>query len=315
MYYLNILVLRLAFSLRNILKVCRTLIAIVSPIEQTDLLMRLKTEINAWDKVAERHPYSVYRKDTLPAFSQARKDDPFTTSFGEGLPFRTYDRNQRARSAAAACRTMEQPFPRGYTGHVGGIRHVVGQTYGRQVRDAINSVTPLVEKALYDPKGISPNPSGAIPSAAPPSQATVSTQQLAYLAPDKEIEDIHGRVYNSVSTRRPVDLDSRYASTSQLSYKPPPPRCYATPGWSERPTSNIGQPDVYKHAKKLTVHQATLPRRLSEAGATMDRFPAPAIPGHARPATGGPTRSLAAAPARPQTAGTITKHSAAAADL
>ena len=97
MYYLNILVLRLAFSLRNILKVCRTLIAIVSPIEQTDLLMRLKTEINAWDKVAERHPYSVYRKDTPPAFSQARKDDPFTTSFGEGLPFRTYDRNQRAR--------------------------------------------------------------------------------------------------------------------------------------------------------------------------------------------------------------------------
>jgi hypothetical protein len=269
---------------------------------QTDLLLRLKTEINAWDKVAERHPYSVYRKDTLPAFSNARKDDPFTTSFGEGLPFRTYDRNQRARSAAAACRTMEQPFPRGYTGHVGGIRHVVGQTYGRQVRDAINSVTPLVEKALYDPKGISPNPSGAIPSAAPPSEATVSTQQLAYLAPAREIEEIHARVHNAVSTRRPVDLESRYASTSQLSYKPPPPRCYATPGWSERPTSNIGQPDVYKHAKRLAVHQPVLPKRLSSAGATMDRFPPPMLPGSAS----------AAAPARPRTAGTITKTSAAA---
>ena len=208
---------------------------------QTDLLMRLKTEINAWDKVAERHPYSVYRKDTLPAFSQARHSDPFTTSFGEGLPFRTYDRNQRARSAAAASRTMEQSYPRGYTGHVGGIRHVVGQTYGRQVREAINSVTPAVEKAVYDPNIQSPNPSGGIRSVAPLSEATVSTQQLAYLPPDQMIEEIHSRVDNAVSTRRPVDLNSRYASTSQLSYKPPPPRCYATPGWSERPTSNIGQ--------------------------------------------------------------------------
>jgi len=242
---------------------------------KTDLLMRLKTEINAWDKVAERHPYSVYRKDTLPAFSQARHSDPFTTSFGEGLPFRTYDRNQRARSAAAASRTMEQSYPRGYTGHVGGIRHVVGQTYGRQVREAINSVTPAVEKAVYDPNIQSPNPSGGIRSVAPLSEATVSTQQLAYLPPDQMIEEIHSRVDNAVSTRRPVDLNSRYASTSQLSYKPPPPRCYATPGWSERPTSNIGQPDVYKHAKKLTVHQPLLPKRLSSAGATMDTFPPP----------------------------------------
>ena len=267
---------------------------------QTDLLLRLKTEINAWDKVAERHPYSVYRKNELPNFSKARNSDPFTTSFGEGLPFRTYDRNQRARSAARAVRTMEQPFPRGYTGHVGGIRHVVGQTYGRQVRDAINTVTPAVEKAIYDPHAISPNPQGGIPSLAPPDQATVSTQQLAYLHPDREIEEIHGRVEQAVSTRRPVDLESRYASTSQLSYKPPPPRCYATPGWSERPTSNIGQPDVYKHAKKLTVHEAKLPRRLASDGATMDSFAPMATmtsntassrqppPARHRPATAGP---------------------------
>ena len=53
----------------------------------------------------------------------------------------------------------------------------------------------------------------------------------------------------------------------------PPPRCYATPGWSERPTSNIGQPDVYKHAKKLNVHQPALPRRISSAGGTMESWP------------------------------------------
>jgi len=267
---------------------------------KTDLLMRLKTEINAWDKVAERHPYSVYRRDTLPAYTPARTDDPFTTSFGEGLPFRTYDRNQRARTAVAATRTMEQPFPRGYTGHVGGIRHVVGQTYGKQVREAINSVTPAVEKAVYDPHTVSPNPSGGIPSAAPPSEATVSTQQLAFLPPDAEITKTHQSVANAVSTRRPVDLNSRYASTSQLSFKPPPPRCYATPGWSERPTSNIGQPDVYKHARTLTIHQETLPKRLAASGATMSTWSR---------AGGSSSTGLA----RPSTvaSGTITKFAAA----
>jgi hypothetical protein len=234
--------------------------------------MRLKTEINAWDKVAERHPYSVYRKNELPQFSQARTQDPYTTSFGEGLPFRTYDRNQRARSAAEACRTMEQPYPRGYTGHVGKIRHVVGQTYGRQVREAINSVTPAVELAIYRSDVLSVNPTGGIPCAAPASEATVSTQQLSYKPPDEEVKIIHGRVADAVSTRRPVDLNSRYASTQQLSFKPPPPKSYATPAWSERPTSNIGQLDVYKHAQKLSIHKPTLPRSLSNTGATMDAW-------------------------------------------
>ena len=213
---------------------------------QSDLLMRLKTEINAWDKVASRHPYSVYRQNELPAFTEMRQSDPFTTSFGGGLPFRTYDRNRRARNAETACRTMEQPYPTGYTGHVGTIRHVVGQTYGQQVREAINSVTPSVELATVSPK-----------------EAIVSTQQLAYLPPDKAAEAIHTRVANARSIRVPVDHESRFASSSQLSYKPPPPRSYATPGWSERPTSNIGQPDVYKHAKKLVVHEPKLPTRFS----------------------------------------------------
>lgn len=131
---------------------------------QTDLLMRLKTEINAWDKVAERHPYSVYRRDMLPAYATARKDDPFTTSFGEGLPFRTYDRNQRARTAVAATRTMEQPFPRGYTGHVGGIRHVVGRArdQGPNPREIRAQPAPVAPELSWSP--------GSVMSGPPPAE-------------------------------------------------------------------------------------------------------------------------------------------------
>ena len=39
---------------------------------QSDLLNRLKTEINAWDKVAEKHPYSVYRRNDYPAYVAQR---------------------------------------------------------------------------------------------------------------------------------------------------------------------------------------------------------------------------------------------------
>lgn len=230
---------------------------------QSDLLMRLKTEINAWDKVASRHPYSVYRKQELPQFAEVRQSDPFSTSFGNGLPFRTYDRNARARSANAATRLMEQPYPPGYTGHVSKVRHVVGRTYGVQVREALNSVTPPVELAKYDPNVLSVNPTGGIPSGGTAAESTVSTQQLSYKPPAEVVDTIHSRVVAAKSIRVPVDHSSRYASSSQLSFRPPPAACYATPGWSERPTSNIGQPDVYKHAKKLAVHQPTLPRAMS----------------------------------------------------
>jgi hypothetical protein len=212
---------------------------------KSDLLMRLKTEINAWDKVAERHPYSVYRRNDHSLFTEARTSDPFTTNFGEGLPFRTYDRNRPARDAHQATRAMEQPYPQGYTGHVTKIRHVVGQTYGRQVRDAINSVTPNVELATVTPK-----------------ETLVSTQQLAYVPPNQEVAHTHQRAANAVSTRRPVNLESRYASSSLLSYPPPPPSSYATPGWSERPTSNIGQYDAYKHVSSQRVHAPELPSRV-----------------------------------------------------
>jgi len=217
---------------------------------KSDLLMRLKTEINSWDKVAERHPYSVYRKNEMPQFSEARRDDPYTTNFGEGLPFRTYDRNQRARTVQSINRSLEQPYPTGYTGHVTRVRHVVGGTNGRMVREAINSVTPAVEL-------VGPN------LHVTPAQTLHSTQQLAYLPPDRQLEVTQEQAAAAVTTRRPVDNNSRYASTQRLSFPPPPPRAYATPGWSARPTSNIGQPDTYKHIKQSHVHQAELPRRLA----------------------------------------------------
>ena len=49
--------------------------------------------MRAGDKVAERHPYSVYRRNEMDKYTDVRQQDPFTTSFGEGLPFRAYDRN------------------------------------------------------------------------------------------------------------------------------------------------------------------------------------------------------------------------------
>ena len=64
---------------------------------QTDLLNRLKVEVNAWEKVAEKHPYSVYNKHELSgSYAAARANDKFTTSFGDGLPYRVYSRNERA---------------------------------------------------------------------------------------------------------------------------------------------------------------------------------------------------------------------------
>lgn len=224
---------------------------------KSDLLMRVKEQINSSDKIAERHPYSVFRRNEQAAFIDARRSDPFTTNFGDGLPFRTYDRNLRARTAQAMNRTVEQPYPQGYSGHVSKIRHVVGQTYGQQVREAINSVTPTTEIAKVQPVE-TPSDWRSIPD----KDRLVSTQQLSYKPPDTVMEITKEKIANSRSIRIPQNPESRYASSSLLAYPPPPASCYNTPGWSERPTSNIGQPDVYKHVKAVRIHDATLPRRL-----------------------------------------------------
>ena len=91
----------------------------------------MKTEIKAWDDVASRHPYSVYRKNDYAAYVNKHKNDVFTTSFGTGLPYRVQDRNHRAQTMTEATLKMEQPYPLGYTGHVSETRQVIGQTYGR----------------------------------------------------------------------------------------------------------------------------------------------------------------------------------------
>mmetsp|Transcript_4449 Transcript_4449/g.11693 ORF Transcript_4449/g.11693 Transcript_4449/m.11693 type:complete len:265 (+) Transcript_4449:91-885(+) len=233
---------------------------------KSDLLMRLKTEINAWDKVAERHPYAHYRRNEMPSFVEQRKEDPYTTNFGEGLPFRTFDRNRRARETTQMTRLMEQPYPVGYTGHVTKIRHVVGQTYGREVRDAINSVTSSTDLVAVKPVE-TPTDWNCVPD----RDRLVSTQGEAYIHPDRQVADAKQRLAHAVSTRRPVDNNSRYASSSQLSFEPPPKSCYNTPAWSERPTSNIGQFDPYKHGNSHIIHQAKLPSRLqgSHGGGTI----------------------------------------------
>jgi hypothetical protein len=200
---------------------------------QSDLLNRLKTEINAWDKVAEKHPYSVYRRNDYPAYVAKHQRDKFTTNFGNGLPYRVYDRNQRAKMQTEAASTMEQPFPLGYTGHVGNTTqgtYGLGQTYGRKVRDAINDVPDQVDK-------------------------WVSTQELAFRHPNDEVAAAYDRAARGVSRRRATDPDSIWMSTSQAGYQPPGPESYQTPAWTERMTSNIGQMDTYGHFQESPIHR------------------------------------------------------------
>ena len=203
-------------------------------------LARFKNLVGSWEKVARRHPYSVFNGERSAEYDEARKEDPFTTHFGEGLPVRVYDRNEMAREANAAAATMEQPYPSGYTGYVPKIRHVVGQTYGRSVREAINQVTPETELASTE----------GVPLA--------STQQLAHPSPADQLADRQQRAAAARSTRC-VDATSGFASTSALAFAPPPPEAYATPAWSTAVTANIGQPDTYKHGNKSILHPPKLP--------------------------------------------------------
>ena len=195
----------------------------------------MKTEIKGWDDVASRHPYSVYRKNDYAAYVNKHKDDLFTTSFGNGLPYRVHDRNHRAQTMTEATLKMEQPYPLGYTGHVSDTRQIIGQTYGRKVRDAINCV-------------------------ADDSDGFHSTQELAFRHPDHEVTLTHDRTSRSVSKRptfEKLDPNSIWMSTSQAEYRPPKPACYQTPAWSERMTSNIGQLDTYGHFQEKPIHRPT----------------------------------------------------------
>ena len=211
---------------------------------QTDLLNRLKVEVNAWEKVAEKHPYSVYNKHELSgSYAAARANDKFTTSFGDGLPYRVYSRNERANEIARHARSMEQPFPLGYTGHIPRTRQVIGQTYGRETRDAINGTgdpTNGENAGLYK----------------------ASTSQLSYTHPDQEMARARANVAQRGQPRDPSAwrprgrvAEGRWASSTQLSFQAPPPATYLTPTWTERATSNIGQPDTYGHFKEAPVHR------------------------------------------------------------
>ena len=154
---------------------------------------------------------------------------------------RTYDRNLRARQVVDANKQMAQPYPVGYTGHVANTRQVDGQTTGRAVREAINHV-------------------------AEPIPRLGSTAGAAFANPDDMVKTAK-RAANAASrldqTRRGRSDDSSvYASTSAISYKHPDRSSYYTPAWSQRSTSNIGQPDPYGHKTTLPVHDPTPPRRL-----------------------------------------------------
>tara|TARA_B110001452_G_scaffold251146_1_gene239919 strand:- start:1456 stop:2265 length:810 start_codon:yes stop_codon:yes gene_type:complete len=199
---------------------------------QTDLLNQLKDDINAWDKVAKKHPYSVYKRADYPSYVEKHRHDKFTTSFGNGLPYRVYDRNQRAKMMSEASAKMEQPYPLGYTGHVASTRFVLGQTYGRQVREALNDVADV-------------------------NDGFHSTQELAFRSPDQEVDRCYDRASRGNPRPKTSDPNQQYATTSQLSYKPPTAASYRPPVWTERMTSNIGQLDTYGHFQESSIHLPT----------------------------------------------------------
>mmetsp|Transcript_51679 Transcript_51679/g.143101 ORF Transcript_51679/g.143101 Transcript_51679/m.143101 type:complete len:272 (-) Transcript_51679:405-1220(-) len=245
---------------------------------QTSLLERLKTEIKAWDNVAERHPYSGYRKKEMPAFSKSRSKDPFTTAFGEGLPLRVYDRNRQQRALEHNERSMQKPFPAGYTGHVRDVRFVDGQTYGRQVREQLNGVAPV---------------SGDRP-------ASGSSHRDQFRHPQEVVCEGYERATRaraqSASVRRP-DQQSMYVSSSHLAHRAPGPECYFTPAWSERSTSNIGQPDVYGHAMEKPTHTRQPARRAQSSAAreSLRSMPAAGAKSGQRPDSVQPPQRIAAA--------------------
>ena len=216
---------------------------------QSDQLAALKTEIKGWDDIAEKHPYSVYRKNDYPAHVSKHRNDLFTTSFGNGLPYRVYDRNQRADRITEATRSMEQPYPLGYAGHVSHTSQVIGQTYGRKVRDAINDVADEHDNFH-------------------------STQELAFRHPDHEVSETHRRTAQIVS-KRPTSSgsDSVWTSTTQAEFRQPKPACYQTPAWTERMTSNIGQLDTYGHFQEKPIHRPT-DRPAAAAAAATPQLPA-----------------------------------------
>jgi len=186
------------------------------------------------EKVAARHPYSVYNAPggkLLPRQQPAK----FSTAYGIDInaTSRVRDRNAGAREAERALKwDMQEPFPRGYTGHVAGVRTTIGSSYGKQTRYAINRVSHGFEEPREGEMTTSYNASFLSPSA-----------QIAARRAD-------------ASASRPLDTTQQtLKSTAHDEYKPPPVSAYQTPAWTERATSNIGQPDRYSHFKESIVHK------------------------------------------------------------
>lgn len=202
---------------------------------QTSMLERLKTEIVGWGSVAERHPYSRYNMRTRrPATSEV-----FSTAFGgDGLPVRVVDRNRRARVVVEQGHRMKQPYPAGYTGHIAGVRGTDGMTYGRQTRSAINGVRH------------------------PRTTREFSSQAAAFVSPDEQVADSldAARQSDEYLSRPKKRADEAIkteplVSSTHLAYKAPPATQYLHPIWTERYTSNCGQPDTYGHFREAAIHR------------------------------------------------------------
>lgn len=165
-------------------------------------------------------------RETPAKFSTAYGSDISTTS-------RVQDRNAGAREAERALRwDMREPYPRGYTGHIPGIRATIGSTYGKQTRYAVNQVSHGFEE--------------------PRVGEMQSTYIASFVSPREQVAGRKLAAASSTITSRP---EKALISTAHDGFKFPPQSSYQPPPWTERATSNIGQPDVYKHFKESTIHR------------------------------------------------------------
>jgi len=236
---------------------------------KTDMMQQIKDEIKMGDRVAAKHPYSAAN---APGGRIAPRETPaqFVTAYGSDVSAtsRVKDRNAGAREVERALKwDMTEPFPRGYAGHVPGIRSTVGSTYGKQTRYDVNRVSHGVEE--------------------PRKGQLVSTYNAAFTTPG---EQIAARRTDAAASKSVERTTQALVSTAHAGYKQPPMSVYQAPAWTERATSNIGQPDNYKHFKESTIHMPgetilkTL-RPLQEAPITTTG-PRPRVAQTAAPAAG-----------------------------
>jgi len=203
-----------------------------------EIAAQITSQTQLSDKVANRHPFSVYNAERRGAFYEQRPRD-FSTQYGYGFPIKIFDRNSGHPLPSGLA-----PFPPGYTGHVPESAPALGETFGRMTKAKVNSnMAPRPESPVFQstshktyghPRDLAERAVAPPPVVKPPGQPPRhydagmwrSTAQLAWNAPPAtaylpprlrvNLVDEYGEVVPTEKTCAIEDLPR----TKQL----PPPR-------------------------------------------------------------------------------------------